>query len=165
MKNVWDWKYLIVINDGYMYIYMPRWIILILITSLNPRNVWLSVSCSTTSEYRDRRNHGETKGGEKNRRNEVSNHDNWPSFALFRFLHADTASPHSNVFGSMLSDSSEWRLEEGRGSPPCELCSFPSPFTRSYIPRLQGWKWETLEISGRVSTRACQVERDKIRQI
>lgn len=28
---------------------------------------------------------------------EVSDHDNWPSFALFRFLHADTVSPHSNV--------------------------------------------------------------------
>lgn len=28
----------------------------------------------------------------------------------------------------MLSGSSGWRLEEGRGSPPCELCSFSSPF-------------------------------------
>lgn len=144
--------------------------------SLDPYNFLKSSKCSTFSKLQTQRllniaigeitmkRKAERKIEEMTR--EVSNHDNWPSFALFRFLHADTASPHSNVFGSMLSGSSEWRLEEGRGSPPCELCSFPSPFTRSYIPRLQGWKWETLEISGReYLPPACQVERDKIRQI
>lgn len=75
--------------------------------SLNPWNFFKFLKCPALSNLqaqrflniangeRDWEEQAERKIEETTR--EVSDHDNWPSFALFRFLHADTVTPHSNV--------------------------------------------------------------------
>lgn len=103
-------------------------------------------------------------GREENRRNdEVSDHDNWPSFALFRFLHADTVS-RARMF--RIDVIRQFRVKVGgrsRFSPmrivlvsiPLYLLLYSSP------PRVE--MGNPRNIWARVSTPARQVERENIR--
>lgn len=84
-----------------------RWLYVCQGESLNSYNFLKSPKCPALSKLQTQRLLNITIGKITVKRkaerkteettSEVSNHDNWPSFALFRFLHADTASQHSNV--------------------------------------------------------------------
>lgn len=53
-------------------------------------------------------------------------------------------------------------MEEGRGSPPCELCSFPSPFYSLLYSSPPGVEMgNPRNIWTRVSTPECQMERER----
>lgn len=83
-------------------------------------------------------------------------------------MRADTASSHSNVSDRCYPavPGEGWRKVEVL--PHANCARFHPPFTRSYIPRPRGWKWETLEISGREYlpplVRWKESERERVRE-
>jgi len=139
-----------------------------LITSLNPRNVRLSATCKL-NDSRISRAKWNRDGTEETERkmeetmSEVSNHDNWPSFALFRFLRADTVGPHSWMF--RIDVIRQFRVKVGGRSrflPHANCARFHPPLLASIFLAPGGGNGKPSKyLSASISTLACQVEENR----